>query len=367
MPSCAIVLSLDQLSRRCLGCYGHEWIETPNLDRLASRGVVFDHCFASPTPEFAMRDDAASFRERQRRVGVVVRQLHESAMSDTDDFSQTSFARLVADAESVLAELRRDETVPWLLWLESSGIGWPGLATSQFAELYADELDDDVPAELIEIREIEMAYAALLTQFDHLLGRLFATIERLFGDDPPLIVLVVGHGQSVCETEMLAPFANRSIEPTADAGSFRDEWVHVPLLIANATRESLGSRRTELVTPADVLPTLSDWFGQSPVAGESDAVSLLPLLRNEDYSWRSELFLQDADGHAAIRTKDLLFVQPSAAAQIASRPSTDEVDESTGCLFLKPEDVWEVNDVAEQHPEQVATLLEVLRTWLCSQ
>lgn len=366
MPPCAIVLSLDQLSRRCLGCYGHEWIETPNLDRLASRGVVFDHGIASPTPEFALRDDAVIFRERLRRVGIVVRQLHESAMSDTDNLSQTSFARLVTEGESALVELSRDTTAPWLLWLESSGIGWPGLATSQFVELYADELDDDVPAELIEIREIEMAYAALLTQFDHLLGRLLATIERLFGNDPPLIVLVAGHGQSVCETEMLAPFANRSTEPTADAGSFRDELVHVPLLIVNATRESLGSRRTELVTPADVLPTLSDWFGQTSAEVEREEVSLLPLLRNEDCSWRSELFLQDADGHAAIRTKDLLFVQPDATARITPKPSADEIDDSTGCLFLKPEDVWEVNDVAEQHPEQVAMLRAALRTWLCS-
>src|SRR5436190_24376775 len=108
----------------------------------------------------------------------------------------------------------------------------PGLATSQFLELYADELDDDVPEDLVEIREIEIAYATLLTQFDHLLGGLLSTIDRLFGDDPPLIVLVAAHGQGVCEAEMLSPFADRSAELTADAGSFRDELVHVPLLIA---------------------------------------------------------------------------------------------------------------------------------------
>lgn len=367
MPPHAIVLSVNQLSRRCLGCYGHEWIETPNLDRLASRGVVFDHSFASPVPESALCHAAASFCERLRADGIVVRQLQEPAADDTDDVSQTSFARLVTEAENSLVELSRNTTVPWLLWLESPGIGWPGLATSQFVELYADELEDDVPAELMEIREIEVAYAALLTQFDHLLGRLLATIDRLFGDTPPLIVLVANHGQSVCEAEMLAPFADRSPEQDSDASSFRDELVHVPLLIANATRESLGSRRFELVTPADALPTLNEWLRSSPATVERDAASLLPLLKNEDCSWRSELFLFDADGHAAIRTEEFLFVQPDAATKNESNLPADPIDDSVSGLFLKPEDAWEVNNVAEQHPEQVATLRDALQTWLRSQ
>lgn len=365
MPPRAVVLSLDQLSRRCLGCYGHEWIETPNLDRLASRGVVFDQCFSSPAPEFELRDATKSLCERLSGDGIIVQRLRESATSDTDEFSKTPFGQLVAEAEKALTKLSRDRMAPWLLWLESSGIGWPGLATSQFAELYADELDDDdVPNELMAIREIEVAYAALLTQFDHLLGGLLGTIVRLFGDAPPLIVVVAAHGQGVCEAEMLSPFADRSAELTADAGAFRDELVHVPMLVAGATTESLGSRRSELVMPNDVVATLSDWFSPTP---ESDAASLLPLLRNEECLGRSELFFRDTEGHAAVRTKRFMFVQPDAAAQLASARSVDEIaDDATGWLFLKPEDVWEVNDVAEQNPEQVATLRAALRTWLRS-
>lgn len=359
MPPRAIVLSLDQLSRRCLGCYGHEWIETPNLDRLASRGVVFDQCFASPVPEFALRDATMSLCERLSGNGIVVQRLREPTASDTDELNETAFGQLVAEAEKALAELNRDRTVPWLLWLESSGIGWPGLATSQFVELYADELDDDVSEELVAVREIEVAYAALLTQFDHLLGGLLGTIDSLFGDFPPLIVVVAAHGQGVCEAEMLSPFADRSAELTADAGSFRDELVHVPLLIAGATSERLGSRRSELVIPTDVLPTLEDWFGHPPKAtAESEAISLLPLLRNDECSWRAELFFQDTEGHAAVRTDQLFLVQPDATEQLD--------DDSIGWLFLKPEDAWEVNNVAEQHPEQVTRLRTVLQTWLRS-
>ena len=41
-----------------------------------------------------------------------------------------------------------------------------------------------------------------------------------------------------------------------------------------------------------------------------------------------------------------------------------ESEDSSATLFLKPEDVWDVNDVAAQHPDEVATLREMLLTWL---
>ena len=40
-----IVVVCNSLHLGFLGCYGNSWIETPNLDRLAAEGVVFDHHF----------------------------------------------------------------------------------------------------------------------------------------------------------------------------------------------------------------------------------------------------------------------------------------------------------------------------------
>lgn len=367
MPPRAVVVMLDQLSRRCLGCYGHEWIDTPNLDRLASCGVVFDQCFASPLPEFVLRDAASNLSEQLRGRGTVVRWLCEtdgSVTGESNELDDVPFAQLVAQADKELVELSRGRESSWLLLLESSGIGWPGLATSQFVELYAGELEEELPAELLAIREVEVAYAALLTQFDHLLGRLLATIERLFGDAPPLLVLVAAHGESVSEAEMLSPFADRSVEQPVASGALRDEWVHSPLIVVGASDEKLGSRRLELVTPLDVLPTLGEWFGYADLSRASfgdDVRDLGPLLRNEDCDWRSEVMLQDDEGRAAVRTEEFLYVA-NIAEQLAPTASGDLSDQDglVGSLFLKPEDVWEVNDVAEQLPEQVATLRTAL-------
>src|SRR4051812_10324425 len=45
-PMNVIVVVCNGLHLGFLGAYGNSWIETPNLDRLAAEGVIFDHHFA---------------------------------------------------------------------------------------------------------------------------------------------------------------------------------------------------------------------------------------------------------------------------------------------------------------------------------
>ena len=40
-----VVVVCNSLHLGFIGAYGNAWIETPNLDRLASEGIVFDHHF----------------------------------------------------------------------------------------------------------------------------------------------------------------------------------------------------------------------------------------------------------------------------------------------------------------------------------
>lgn len=44
-----LIIMTDQLRHDQLGCTGDGWFETPNLDRLAAQGVLFEHAYSSST------------------------------------------------------------------------------------------------------------------------------------------------------------------------------------------------------------------------------------------------------------------------------------------------------------------------------
>jgi arylsulfatase A-like enzyme len=50
-----IVLINDTWRWDYLGCYGNDWIKTPNLDALASESAVFDYCYAEGLPTVPCR------------------------------------------------------------------------------------------------------------------------------------------------------------------------------------------------------------------------------------------------------------------------------------------------------------------------
>lgn len=378
-PPRAIILTFDRLSRRCLSFYGHEWIEAPNLERLAARSAVFDQHFGTAADAIGQSDESSEFWKRLREAGIAANQFvedsasseNDSTESDSADLEATALARLMAQADQALTEFAAQPETSWLLWLKSAGIAWPCVATEEFAELYADELEGDQGEFADEIKLTEVAYAACMTQLDHLVGRLLTTIERLFPDDPPLLIVAALAGESLGESEPL-PLEHVDTSPSPETWKLRDEIVHTPLLITQTATGSVGSRRQELVQVNDLLPTLLDWFHAdskqttAAVVQGFDCRSLLPLVRNEVFAGREAVFLRDDEGHAAMRTRHFLLVERDAAELLSSASSSERTD-ATGfsCqLFLKPEDIWEVNDVAEQNPEQVAAMREALREWL---
>ncbi|MEG0237430.1 sulfatase-like hydrolase/transferase, partial [Cetobacterium sp.] len=44
MENIAIIL-LDQIRTDMLGCYGHNIVKTPNMNKLADEGVIFDRAY----------------------------------------------------------------------------------------------------------------------------------------------------------------------------------------------------------------------------------------------------------------------------------------------------------------------------------
>ena len=45
-----IIIMLDSLRYDHVGCYGNDWIKTPNIDRFADESVVFENAYPEGPP-----------------------------------------------------------------------------------------------------------------------------------------------------------------------------------------------------------------------------------------------------------------------------------------------------------------------------
>jgi len=57
-----ILIVSDTFRRDYLGCYGNDWIRTPNIDRLAEESIIFDRAYAASFPTVPHRRDLVTGR-----------------------------------------------------------------------------------------------------------------------------------------------------------------------------------------------------------------------------------------------------------------------------------------------------------------
>ena len=121
-----------------------------------------------------------------------------------------------------------------------------------------------------------------------------------------------------------------------------EEAVHAPLMIRFPGRRYAGTRIWELTQSADLDVALSDWAGNVESATGLDGLirGTIETLRPHAIS-TSEVAGQSA---RALRTADWAFIQIGEKRE----------------LYRKPEDRWEVNNVAENKTDTVEELEAIL-------
>jgi choline-sulfatase len=132
-----LIIMSDQHNRRVLGCYGHEIVRTPNLDRLAAGGTRFTDAY-TPSPvcvparaafatgkyvhQIGAWDNAIAYdgtvpswhhllRERGHQV-VAIGKLHFRSKDDDNGFSDEQIGMHIFEGQGDLLGLVRDEDMP---------------------------------------------------------------------------------------------------------------------------------------------------------------------------------------------------------------------------------------------------------------
>lgn len=412
----AVVVSFDRLHSGYLGFYGNDWIETPNLDRLATEGVVFDQHFCEnldPTAaNHAWWTGQCQFpldEDRQRRCRSFVGDLHQHRVrtclvleSDGGDDSSvappfgevltargsdgfdvaeaaTPFARTVQRCSEWLHD-SAGEKGPALLWIKSRGVPTPWVPPRAFAELYLDEFglteeeDEPLPEDAAGEGPPEIApadeetgdpghegaldwnyAAAMYAAYVTLIDRWLEQLLAMLREAP-------GWDQALL---IVTAGAGQSLGEHGPIGDeyppLRSECVQAPLVVRIPGSNQRGTRRQSLVQTVDLAPTLLEWFcgavdNPDRIVPSPDPLagrSLLPLIRNERSGIRNSALIGAGRSEWAVRTRDFFYVEPGDV------PRCEHAH--TAALFEKPHDRWDQSDVLSQYPEAAEELRATLR------
>jgi len=306
----AVLIDIKKgLSPRLLGCYGNTAAETHHLDRLAQQSVVFDHCYSTrvqtSTSETATEQQwQADLKQRLNQHQV---QLHSQQFTIDSDQLPDNF-------------VRRDQT---------------GFAMAEDSSLLIVELVCSNP-------KVQLA------QIDSFIGKINSWIAE--NQSQPLVLFRGGHQNN--------QFAGESEFRESSETLLHEEQIHLPLIVQMPNAET-GQRCHQIVAAGDVFATLYDWFGiTQPESFQGDNLaSLLPLMdHNPTTHMREHLIIQCTDQPClGIRNEEFYLI---------NRANELEPGEPILELYLKPEDRWEINNVAAQYTEVVTELLSLPQTKL---
>lgn len=343
-----LVVSFDRLPASSLGCYGATFVPTPHFDALAGGGLVCENYFLSRTGE--------SLLNNLRDLGEPMLLIQE--MEPGSHVSLPHVPHAVVNGLPRLSREELDRTVA--TWLQSSPARLLGIddrprlvspaalhsAVGCWTDLLTDACPDDsespawltfadVQAQLERVPDSLrplIEHTARVIEQDRFLGQLLTSLQHHVEDELLLIATASEGDPHACREERPDWLMSVS-EPIA----------HLPLLIWRSNpllEQETGERCDALLQPGDVARFITAILGHG-MTDLADLANFLQLSGHEEIRYSSPLA-------TAMRNQDWLAIRrdpQSAASGVAV-----EAEESVVQLFRKPEDAWEILDVATQFP-----------------
>lgn len=295
-----IVVHLRTCPTRLLGPYGCEWTDTPALNRLAAESVVFDgHYSPLPlsNPSAALPPGFDANRERGRSEG-----------RSRSEATQFSYVQNVCEFDSnaiteKLKQLSVQETGLLTITADPFALPWPERESSPI------DWNDETSRE-----EFFTACEAKIAAFDEQMSELLEAIAQISLDQSSLLILTAISG---------LPLGEHGVYGTADS-RLHEELVHLPLIVRFPDRRLAGYRVTGYTTPDD----LNENF-------EALILGTLPT---------REFVVSKRENEVSIRTADSCLILP-----LGDNPNPS-------LLYDRPDDRFEVNNLAERQSDRVEEL-----------
>jgi len=308
-----VLISMDTTRADHLGCYGHPESPTPNIDRLAAGGVLFEQA-VSPVPttlashssvmtgtdpfvhgvryngSFHLSDANLTLAELLSEESYVTGATLGSYVLNREFGLDQGFAqyhdlrqgRLEASAEEVVTDA--------IDWLREIG-------TDQPFFLFAHLFDPHDPYEAPDpfAGRYSSPYLDEIAYTDDQIGRLLDELDTLGVADRTLVVLIGDHGESLGEHG----------EDTHSIFIY-DSTIRVPLIMRAPGRIPAGLKVASQARLIDVAPTVAAFVGAAALPA-AQGVSLLGDMDTSvegprRVAYGETLFPQIAFGYSALRS-----------------------------------------------------------------
>jgi arylsulfatase A-like enzyme len=198
----------------------------------------------------------------------------------------------------------------------------------------------------------EKGFAAIMRNIDRDVGRLLAKLKELGLDEKTLVMFTSDNGPHQEGGHQMEFFnSNGSLR-----GMKRDLYeggVRVPMIARWPGKIAPGTTTDHLSAFQDVLPTLAELAGIEPPAGV-DGISMVPTLLGRPSEQKQHEYLYweftEQGGKRALRQGPWKIVQLKVSSPAPADPELYQLDD----------DPAETRSVADQHPDVVKRLLQLM-------
>jgi arylsulfatase A-like enzyme len=401
-----LLLGIDSLRADHLSCYGYGRQTTPYLDRFAAAGALFEQYYSPnipTTPGYTAmltgRDLFSTQVVGLRHKGSIaaqVRTLPEILKGAGYNTTCVGFSGNAASRgfdtyltfvgsgtwnqgrapkaqnmnEVALPELERLAAArePFFFFLRPVDAHTPYLPPAPYERMFyhGNECDPGnhsmdpvmafkpfrdyiamwLPPGITDKDYVIAQYDGAVAYMDACLQSVFTSLEALGILDETIVGITADHGETLYDHDCYF-----------DHHGMYDQTIHVPLILRYPRRIPAGLRLAGYGRHPDLVPTLLDLAEIRPEELTFDGRSLMPMVRGEEASHTSELYITECTwmrkhGWRTPEWKLMLALEPD----FHFKPAVE--------LYNLVEDPGESHNLAEICPEVVAALRGRMERWI---
>ncbi|MDA7926331.1 FAD-dependent oxidoreductase [Mariniblastus sp.] len=368
-----ILIFADDLGIEALNAYGGHGVETPHLDKLASKGMLFTHCFANPACSPSRAEIMTGTYPISNGIQHVLSKWDDDTYLDPKKFNSfanqlknTGYATAVAGKWNV-SWLERNDTVKafgfdehclWQMY-DRNGVKRSRFYQPHFRingaveeESIADRFGPDVladfmidfmkrkkdepfliyyPALLVHTPYIRVpggpktnalpdseqkngpeCFPEMVEYLDKNVGRLVDTVDELGLSDNTVILFCADNGTHGPVTSV---WGTHRTKIKGGKMTMTDRGSRVPLIASWPGAIKPGTQCDDLIELADFLPTFLDLASAPKPMQRVHGQSFLPQLLGEDGQSREWVHIE-YKGDRQIRTKEWIYTDKGKLIQV---------------------------------------------------